>query len=516
LPGLRTRRTVRALTFFVVVFVVAMTVPAKKFDRYVLPIFLALDVLAALGWLALSQLPWRPDAPAWLRRLRTISPTAALLTLAFVLHGLFTALTYPYYLTYYNPLAGGSRTAPTMLFVGWGEGLDAAARWLNDSRSSENFRVAAWYADGPFSYFSDSQAVPMGYNSPLSWLDTDYAVTYVNQWQRQLPSPEAVAYFRSLTPVHTVRAAGLELANVYDMRQVLMPDFIDFDSSAAADWQPGIRLVGHQLAPGGAISAAQPGDELQLTLYLQSQAPIDRNYNVLVRLVDAQGNEHWRSEGWPWGAPTAGWPLREVRPDGHTVTLPADLPASLYKLVVAFYDPETLDPLPATDLHTGQPLDPSVRDVALLQVGQSTQAAPALNPPPNFGDAIALTRAALSSTVRPGGNLDLLLVWTALAQPARDYTVFIHVLDAAGNLVAQLDRPPLAGFAPTHLWQPGMNLAEQIAIPLPEELPDGAYSVRAGLYNADGRLLVTSDGAPAGDAVDLGAFDVRCCPARLP
>jgi hypothetical protein len=184
--------------------------------------------------------------------------------------------------------------------------------------------------------------------------------------------------------------------------------------------------------------------------------------------------------------------------------------------VLAFYDPATLDPLPATDLHTGQPLDPSVRDVALLQVGQSTQAAPALNPPPNFGDAIALTRAALSSTVRPGGNLDLLLVWTALAQPARDYTVFIHVLDAAGNLVAQLDRPPLAGFAPTHLWQPGMNLAEQIAIPLPEELPDGAYSVRAGLYNADGRLLVTSDGAPAGDAVDLGAFDVRCCPARLP
>jgi hypothetical protein len=218
--------------------------------------------------------------------------------------------------------------------VGWGEGLEDAAAYLNRQPEGENLRVAAWYADGPFSYYFDGQAVPMGYTSPLSWMDIDYAVTYANQWQRQLPSPEAVAYFRSLTPVHTVRAGGLELANVYDMRQVLMPAFIDFNSSAAADWQPGIRLVGHQLEPVNATPGAglQPGDELLLTLYLQSQAPIDRNYNVLVRLVDGQGNEQWRSEGWPWGAPTAGWPLREVRPDGHTIALPADLPAGLYNL----------------------------------------------------------------------------------------------------------------------------------------------------------------------------------------
>ena len=54
---LRTRRTVRALTLFVVVFVVAMTVPAKKFDSALLWTFLPLYVLAALGWLSLSQLP---------------------------------------------------------------------------------------------------------------------------------------------------------------------------------------------------------------------------------------------------------------------------------------------------------------------------------------------------------------------------------------------------------------------------------------------------------------------------
>jgi hypothetical protein len=237
---------------------------------------------------------------------------------------------------------------------------------------------------------------------------------------------------------------------------------------------------------------------------------------VLVRLVDAAGTEYWRSEGWPWGAPTAGWPLREVRPDGHTILLPANLPDGLYKLVVSFYDPETLDPLPVTDAHAGRPLDPPVRDVALLQVGASTAAAPVLTPAPRFGDAVALTGAALSGTVQPGAALDLLLTWMALAQPERDYTVFVHVLDAADNLVAQQDLPPLAGFAPTHLWQPGMTVEDQIAVPLPEDLPEGAYSVRVGLYTADGRLPVTLEGAPADDAVTLGSVDVRCCPARLP
>ncbi len=142
----RTRRTIRALAFFAVIFVVAMTIPAKKFDRYVLPVFLALDVIAAIGWLVLAQLPWRSGAQAWQRRLRAISPTAALLSIAFLLHGIFTLFTYPYYLTYFNPLAGGSRTAPHVLFVGWGEGLDEAARWLNAS-AARSVRIRAhWLA----------------------------------------------------------------------------------------------------------------------------------------------------------------------------------------------------------------------------------------------------------------------------------------------------------------------------------------------------------------------------------
>ncbi len=502
---LRTRRTVRALTFFVVVFVVAMTVPAKKFDRYVLPIFLALDVLAALGWLAISQLPWRPDAPAWLRRLRVISPTVALLTLAFVLHGLFTALTYPYYLTYYNPLAGGSRTAPAALFVGWGEGLDAAARWLNDQPGSENFRVAAWYADGPFSYFSDSQAVPMGYNSPLSWLDTDYAVTYVNQWQRQLPSPEAVAWFESQPPAYEVNKDGLTLARVYDLRDTLLPPFIDLNTAPAADFGGALRLIGVELPQ----AQMAPGEEQLVTFYLQALAPMATNYNALVRLIAPDGSEVWRADGWPWGAPTSAWPVREVRPDGHTLAIPADAAPGLYQLVLAFYDPATLDPLPATPVRGGDPLPAGEQKVALIQVGAPADAA--VTPfaaPYRFGDVAQLSGAALPATATPGAPVTLQLQWDALATPAADYTLFVHVVDAAGTLVAQQDQPPLGGFAPTHTWQPGQRIADAVTLSLPPDLAPGNYTVRAGLYTGDARLPVSQEGAVVGDFAVVGEMVV--------
>ena len=331
------RRTVLGLTIFSLVFIALMTIPAKKFDRYILPAFLALDVVAAFGWVALAQAIARwttrrrgatGDASSasgqpvtWQRGI--LIPIVVIFVGLAPLHGFFTALHAPYYLTYFNPLVGGSLTAPTAMIVGWGEGLDQAADWINRQPGAENMRAVAWYADGPFSYLFKGKAVSMGYSSPLAWLDVDYAVTYVNQWQRQLPSPEAIRYFQSQKPVYTVRSGGIELANVYDMKDVLLPPFVGFNSAAAADFGDTIRLAGHKLD----ALQLNPGDSAEATFYLQGRAPIQTNFNILVRLTGADGQDIWRAEGWPWGAPTSGWPVRDVRPDGHQVVIPARCPA---------------------------------------------------------------------------------------------------------------------------------------------------------------------------------------------
>ncbi len=120
------RRAALALLLFALLFSAGMTLGAKKFDRYILPSFLALDVLALLGWANLAQ----AITARFVKRLLPFSLSPCLLvslSTIILLHALPGFLQYPYYLTYFNPLTGGTRTAPQVLFAGWGEGLDAAA-----------------------------------------------------------------------------------------------------------------------------------------------------------------------------------------------------------------------------------------------------------------------------------------------------------------------------------------------------------------------------------------------------
>jgi hypothetical protein len=495
------RRAAAGLLIFALIYTVGMSLGAKKFDRYLLPAHLVLDVIASLGWVALGSAllrRWRP-ATASLHRATVVAAVGL-----FALHAVFTGLHYPYYLTYYNPLAGGSATAPAVLFVGWGEGLEEAAEWINEQVAGESTRAASWYYDGPFSYFFHGATANISQGSLLYWLGVDYAVTYVNQWQRQLPSPETAAYFNQRKPVHTVRFRGLELARVYDMRGVALPDFLNAPTGSAADFGGQLRLLAHVFEQ----SQAALGDRFQATLYEQARAPMTTNYNVLLRLVGQDGRELWRSEGWPWGAPTVGWPVGEVRPDGHTVAIPPDAPPGLYRFVVSFYDPVTLEALPAA-LLDGAPLGESERALALLQVGEPTALPERAVSPWQFGEVARLNAVAAPSRAQPGETLPLALEWESTARTPVDYTVFVHVVAPDGAVVAQGDGPPLSGFAVTRLWQPGQTFVDERNVALPADLPPGEYQVRVGLYGPDGgRLAVTTNAGPVGDSAAVGSFQV--------
>jgi len=510
------RQAAGALAVFALVLALGMSIGAKKFDRYMLPSLLALDIIALFGWLCLLQ-PLTARRQTWLpnrifpitqwRKAPATRSSNHLITLSLILllHALPGFLHYPYYLTYFNPLLGGSATAPAVLFVGWGEGLEEAAAWLNEQPNAEGLRVLAWYVDGPFSYYFPGQAVSLGQESPLLWFDIDYAVLYINQWQRQLPSPAVIDYFQQQTPVHTVRFRGLELARIYDMRAVALPDFVEIGKSSAADFSGQIRLLAYEFPK----APVQPGDQFLSTLYLQSLAPMTTNYNILMRLVGQDGTEIWRGEGWPWGAPTRDWPVREIRPDGHTVTIPPDAAAGLYRFEVSVYDPATLDPLSVTPLESDQPLATATREVALLSVG-TLPAAPASSTPAwQMSENFALTATGLPQQLAPGAELTFQLLWESLTATATDYTVFVHVVNYEGVTVAQQDTPPLAGFAPTRLWEPGLRLVDPYRLTLPADLPAGEYRVRVGLYTlAHGRLPVSQNNIVIGDFATLGSFTV--------
>ncbi|WP_420644325.1 ArnT family glycosyltransferase [Candidatus Leptofilum sp.] len=95
-----------------------------------------------------------------------------------------------------------------------------------------------------------------------------------------------------------------------------------------------------------------------------------------------------------------------------------------------------------------------------------------------WGEKIALTgyRAEVKEN-----QVRVTLAWQALAEMTREYTAFVHLLDAEGNLVAQLDRPP-EGY-PTTVWQLGELVQDTYTIQLPADLPPGRYMVQTGFYH---------------------------------
>jgi hypothetical protein len=83
----------------------------------------------------------------------------------------------------------------------------------------------------------------------------------------------------------------------------------------------------------------------------------------------------------------------------------------------------------------------------------------------------------------PGGEMRLLLYWQADATPQEDYTVFVHVLNDAGEITAQKDNMPGDGELPTSQWDTGPQIDDLHVIPLPSDLPPGEYRIAIGLYN---------------------------------
>ena len=77
--------------------------------------------------------------------------------------------------------------------------------------------------------------------------------------------------------------------------------------------------------------------------------------------------------------------------------------------------------------------------------------------------------------------LELTLYWTAHAQPQLAYTVFVHLLDADGQIARQRDVMPQNGLLPTTCWQAGDVIVDKHTLWL-AEMPAGSYQIRLGLY----------------------------------
>ena len=99
-----------------------------------------------------------------------------------------------------------------------------------------------------------------------------------------------------------------------------------------------------------------------------------------------------------------------------------------------------------------------------------------------LGDSITLLRYALTAD-RAAGQVHLILFWQGFGKPKDDYTVFVHLLDASGDIVAQRDAPPRDGKYPTSIWDVGEIVQDEYDLTIPADAR-GPFSLAIGMYSS--------------------------------
>jgi len=86
--------------------------------------------------------------------------------------------------------------------------------------------------------------------------------------------------------------------------------------------------------------------------------------------------------------------------------------------------------------------------------------------------------------LKAGSTVQVTLIWSALEGTSRNYTVFVHLLDENGVLLAQHDGVPVKGTRPTTTWQASEQFLDLHELIVPEVVSRGGRLV-VGLYDTE-------------------------------
>ncbi len=241
---------------------------------------------------------------------------------------------------------------------------------------------------------------------------------------------------------------------------------------------PALSLEGYRLE----------GDSI--TLFWQARAAIPGDYAVAVDYLDAGGALLAQDDKDPLQEPLYGFRTSRWQPGGTVADAFWRAPAGT-SYVRAF-------------LATGSRQGPVWGRPVVVQV----RPAPATPKQPlaaRFGDDVELLGYDLTASQ----TVTIALTWQPPRSPQKDFTVFVHAVDGAGNVVGQGDSPPVGNLYPTSDWRPGDVVQDVHVVVL--ERP--AVALRVGFYDRGTmqRLPVTG-GAPGIAASDYVTIPLRVSP----
>ncbi|MBN1429339.1 MAG: hypothetical protein JXB07_13280, partial [Anaerolineae bacterium] len=222
------------------------------------------------------------------------------------------------------------------------------------------------------------------------------------------------------------------------------------------------------------LTQALPGQTVRITLIWRAIRPTETRLQAYLHSTDPDGRLVRRDS-----LPATGnllsteWLPGQSWAEEYVIPIPADAEEQVaYPLVAGLYDPQAGQSLPAIDAN-GAEVTPIVGRIAISGPPQP------FTPAYRFGEIIGLAEPTI---VRVGDSVEVCLKWLSIAPSPLDYHVFVHLLDAGGDQIAQADFQPKNGLYPTGVWAVGETVDDCVTLDAPGLQPSG-WQVAVGLYD---------------------------------
>lgn len=345
---------------------------------------------------------------------------------------------------------------------------DFAQAVLRDNLAPNAVVIAPWEVSEPIRYYQfvehQREDLLVVNVSPI-WVQFDRMLARAWELKRPFYYVQFEPEFKNVPGYRWVQAVPLPLLSEPHPRYSL----------ANARIVPEVQVLGFDLDP----DPPQPGKPVRVLIYYNALARMYPMYSSLLSVTDLNGNLVAELTSFPGSRyfPTYRWyEIGNYYRDAYSFILPADAPAGLYQLDLYWYE---------YDLDAQKIKDDTERHVALGTVRFGDLSANRIEHPQSVrvGDAITfLGWSGDASMIARGQSFPLDLFWRADSAINESYTVFVHLVDANGQVVTDADSAPSRGLYPTNRWRVGEGVRDRHTLKIPADLALGDYAIEIGMY----------------------------------
>ncbi len=281
-----------------------------------------------------------------------------------------------------------------------------------------------------------------------------------------------------------------------------------------------IALVGFDIySPPWQGRPAEPAfrveQPIRVLLHWKAERKMERDYQVSLRLVDAEGFVVAQRDAMPvsWYYPTRFWAEGEVVLDERLMMVPRGTPPGNFEIQIEIYDPSSGQVLAPSEAETSGPVTLAVISLERSIAGDGFD--PRHITAPTFGGQLQLLDYdPQARDCVPGGSLVIDLMWRPIDRLDEGLVLAYRLIDAGGDTIDERELALASQSYPASSWTQDDWVRRRYQLPVSPGVTSGDYRLQIGVKSSSsGGMWKVKTGPwriwPEGEWMDLVAVRIE-------